>query len=471
MAQVSKSQLHDFVNGETVTENTLDQNFLVLYAANNDTSARTDAVVSYHIVSPAAGTTAITLPTGDSYNVNTGAIKVFKTTATNTDFTTVSFTETSATQITLTTPSIAGDKYYIYYVDRKLLSTFTGTITLPSTTSIGSVSSTEIGYLNGVTSAIQTQINGKANTSHTHTISNVTNLQASLDDKEDIANKSNAVTTDIASTTKYPSVKAITDWVTSLFAPKASPTFTGTVTLPSTTSIGSVSSTEIGYLDGVTSNIQTQINSISTGSGFVAKTGDTMTGALVGHTDTPTGTREYTPKTYVDTGLSGKANTSHTHTISNITSLQTSLDAKENTANKATTMTGNTASNTLFLTAKAIYDWATGLFAPKDSPTFTGTVTLPSTTSIGSVSSIKASAGGSFTATTTAANTPVSVVVTLPAGRFSSLPAVTVCPAIASPETAFCSVSTITTSQFTFYLTRTVSGTVSITIRYVAIEI
>ena len=38
------------------------------------------------------------------------------------------------------------------------------------------------------------------------------------------------------------------------------PTFTGTVTLPSTTSIGTVSSTEIGYLDGVTSSIQTQIS-------------------------------------------------------------------------------------------------------------------------------------------------------------------------------------------------------------------
>ena len=43
-------------------------------------------------------------------------------------------------------------------------------------------------------------------------------------------------------------------------APLASPTFTGTVGLPSDTSIGNVSSTELGYLDGVTSGIQTQIN-------------------------------------------------------------------------------------------------------------------------------------------------------------------------------------------------------------------
>ncbi len=46
-------------------------------------------------------------------------------------------------------------------------------------------------------------------------------------------------------------------------APLASPTFTGTVVLPSTTSIGNVSNTEIEYLDGVTSAIQTQINAKS----------------------------------------------------------------------------------------------------------------------------------------------------------------------------------------------------------------
>ena len=83
--------------------------------------------------------------------------------------------------------------------------TFTGTAVLPSTTSIGDVSSTELGYLDGVTSAIQTQLNAKA--------------------------------------------------------ALAGPTFTGTVTLPSTTSVGNVTSTELGYLDGVTSAIQTQINS------------------------------------------------------------------------------------------------------------------------------------------------------------------------------------------------------------------
>jgi hypothetical protein len=40
----------------------------------------------------------------------------------------------------------------------------TGTVVLPSDTSISTVSSTEIGYLDGVTSAIQTQIDTKAST-------------------------------------------------------------------------------------------------------------------------------------------------------------------------------------------------------------------------------------------------------------------------------------------------------------------
>jgi hypothetical protein len=79
---------------------------------------------------------------------------------------------------------------------------------------IGDVSNTEIQYLNGVTSAIQTQIDSKIATSTAN----------------------------------------------STYAPKQDPTFTGTVVLPSDTSIGNLSSTEIGYLDGITSGVQTQLN-------------------------------------------------------------------------------------------------------------------------------------------------------------------------------------------------------------------
>ena len=43
-------------------------------------------------------------------------------------------------------------------------------------------------------------------------------------------------------------------------APISNPIFIGNVVLPDTTSIGPVNSTQIGYLSGVTSNIQTQLN-------------------------------------------------------------------------------------------------------------------------------------------------------------------------------------------------------------------
>lgn len=46
-------------------------------------------------------------------------------------------------------------------------------------------------------------------------------------------------------------------------APSVSPTFTGTVVLPSTTSVGTITSTELSYVDGVTSSIQTQLNALS----------------------------------------------------------------------------------------------------------------------------------------------------------------------------------------------------------------
>lgn len=130
--------------------------------------------------------------------------------------------------------------------------TFTGTVVLPSTTSIGTVSSTEIGYIDGVTSSVQTQLN----------------------DKAPIVSPTFTGTVVLPSTTSIGTVSSTeigyVDGVTSSIqnqidakAPTSGPTFTGTVVLPNTTSIGTVSSTEIGYVDGVTSSIQTQIDAKS----------------------------------------------------------------------------------------------------------------------------------------------------------------------------------------------------------------
>lgn len=133
----------------------------------------------------------IDLASVDPSNTNTGSSSTYFVTAVVAD------NYGRVTEIQKTNVSFAG---YAPTAN----ATLTGTVTLPSDTSIGNVSATEVGYLDGVTSGIQSQIDAKA--------------------------------------------------------PSAGPTFTGTVTLPSDTSIGNVSATEIGYLDGVTSALQTQLD-------------------------------------------------------------------------------------------------------------------------------------------------------------------------------------------------------------------
>lgn len=63
--------------------------------------------------------------------------------------------------INIGTGNISGGNTYIYLGASGATVTLSGTVILPSTTSIGSVSSTEIGYVDGVTSAIQTQLDGR----------------------------------------------------------------------------------------------------------------------------------------------------------------------------------------------------------------------------------------------------------------------------------------------------------------------
>ena len=218
--------------------------------------------------------------------------------------------------------------------------TFTGTVVLPSTTSIGDVSSselavlnnltsttaelnildgvtadaselnkldglltttaelntlvgitattTELNYTDGVTSAIQTQLNAKAPTASptfTGTVSGVTKTHVGLANVDNTADTAKPVST--AQQTALD-----------LKANLAAPTFTGTVVLPSTTSIGNVTSTEIGYVDGVTSAIQTQLDA------KLAKSGGTMTGAIT-LSGAPTSDLHAATKLYVDNVTAG----------------------------------------------------------------------------------------------------------------------------------------------------------------------
>jgi microcystin-dependent protein len=65
-----------------------------------------------------------------------------------------------------------------------------------------------------------------------------------------------------------------------------SPTITGTAVLPATTSIGTVTSTELGYVDGVTSAIQAQIDAVIASLSTAVPTG---TISMYGGASAPTG--------------------------------------------------------------------------------------------------------------------------------------------------------------------------------------
>jgi hypothetical protein len=100
--------------------------------------------------------------------------------------------------------------------------TFTGTVTLPSTTSIGTVSATEISYLDGVTSAVQTQLDAKLSTSV------AASTYAPLASPALTGTPTAPTAAGGTNTTQI----ATTAFVAANFAPTVSPAFTGTPTAP-----------------------------------------------------------------------------------------------------------------------------------------------------------------------------------------------------------------------------------------------
>jgi hypothetical protein len=177
--------------------------------------------------------------------------------------------------------------------------TFTGTITLPATTSIGNVTATEIGYVDGVTSAIQTQIDLKAplaDPTFTGTVSGITKSMISLGNVDNTADSSKPVST---------AQQTALDLKSNI----ASPTFTGIPAAP-------------------TANVATNTTQIAT-TAFVRAEVAALVGAAPATLDT-------------------------------LAEIATSL---ANNATLSTTLTD-----------------AIALRAPLASPTFTGTVTLPANT-------------------------------------------------------------------------------------------
>lgn len=148
---------------------------------------------------------------------------------------------------------------------RALVTDSSGNVTASVTTSAElsklnglTATTTELNYVDGVTSPIQTQLNGKADTghghdyaptTHTHSTSDITGLSTALNGKQDaISGAANAV--------------MITD-------ANGKPTVSSVITVAELNKLNGLTptTTELNTLDGAKSNIQEQIDNI-TGSIF-----------------------------------------------------------------------------------------------------------------------------------------------------------------------------------------------------------
>jgi len=203
---------------------------------------------------------------------------------------------------------------------------------------------TELNYVDGVTSNIQTQLDGKAPSSHNQSASTITSGTLSSD--------------------RLPTVPISKGGTGATTAAGALTNLGITATAAELNKMDGVTATttELNYVDGVTSNIQTQLDgkldkttkyagSSSTGGAANSAVKATQDGS--GNTITSTYATKAeldSAKSSLQTSINGKANSSHIHSISNVTNLQSSLDAKQATVTgAATTITGSnlTASRAL----------------------------------------------------------------------------------------------------------------------------
>lgn len=240
--------------------------------------------------------------------------------------------------------------------------TFTGTVTLPSTTLIGDVNYSELSILNGatittaelnhvdgVTSAIQTQIDTKAPTASptfTGTVSGVTAAHVGLGNVNNTSDANKPVST-------------ATQTALDLKAPLASPALTGTPTAP--TAVAGTNTTQVAttaYADAAVAALVASapaalntLNELATALGNDASFSSTIANSigLKAPIASPTFTGTVSGITKTMVGLGNVDNT--TDALKPVSSAtQTALDAKLASATAATT------------------------YAPIASPTFTGTV-------------------------------------------------------------------------------------------------
>ena len=223
----------------------------------------------------------------------------------------------------------------------------------------------EINYVDGVTSNIQTQLNAKASSSHTHgtaTTSAAGLMSASDKSKLDgIASGANAYTLPTASST-LGGVKT-TSTVTSNSGYTACPIIGGvpyykdtnttynlgsfgvTATAAELNALDGITATvtELNYVDGVTSNIQTQLNGkaasshthnyagSSSAGGAATSANKLATARTISLAGDVTGSTSFDGSGNVSITAT-VADDSHNHTIANVDGLQSALDGKSATS-------------------------------------------------------------------------------------------------------------------------------------------
>ncbi len=154
------------------------------------------------------------------------------------------------------------------------------------------VSTAELNYLDGATSNVQAQIDSKANSTHTHVVSDLTNVTVTATEINYLANVSSNIQTQIngkAATSHTHVISDVTNLSDSLDG-KANATHSHLIS--DITNV-TVTTTEINYLSGATSNVQAQID------GKLSLSGGTMTGKITLDGD-PTQANHAANKAYVD---------------------------------------------------------------------------------------------------------------------------------------------------------------------------
>jgi hypothetical protein len=173
---------------------------------------------------------------------------------------------------------------------------------------------------------LQTNIDAKAATVHVHTAANITDFNAAADAR--IANSLNMAAPAYNTLLKIATELADDDTETALLVTevgnkldKSGGTMAGSLILnaDATVALGAVTKQQLD-------------NKFSTAGTGDVKADGTVPFTAVQSGVTPTAAAHLTTKAYVDTGLGTKAETSHTHAISDIANLQTQLDAKAATS-------------------------------------------------------------------------------------------------------------------------------------------